>query len=183
MKKLLILCLFTTPIYAAKYNLDSKNTAQLLCAMDMLEGEQMAETEDEKISSLYFIDGQATRKKISYCQEWNLLNRYTSNRKNNLSKLRSSQTYKKNKIGQKHIGLVLDFADNKLKSNAKLEWIKNKATNFLTCKAINVEWAKYVRGYRIVGKTIYMNVANKDKGKNLTMWQDIKNLCDKGIIK
>jgi hypothetical protein len=75
----------------------------------------------------------------------------------------------------------MDFADNKLESSVKLEWIKNKATNFLTCAAINVKWAKYVRGYRIVGKTIYMNVANNDKGKNLDMWQEIKNLCNKGL--
>ena len=179
MKKLLILCLFTTPIYAMpKYNLDSKNTEQLLCAMDMVEGEQMAQSDEEKIATLYFLDGQATRRNISYCQEWNLLNRYTSNRKNNLLKLRSSQTYKQNKIGQKHIGLVMDFADNKLKGSVKLEWIKNKATNFLTCDAINVKWAKYVRGYRIVGKTIYMNVANKDKGQNLEMWNQLKEYCN-----
>lgn len=166
---------------AVKYELNSKNTTQLLCAMDMIEGEQMAETDAEKIATLNFLDGQATRKNISYCQEWNILNRYTSNRKNNLLKLRSSQTYKQNKIGQKHIGLVMDFADNKLASSVKLEWIKNKATNFLTCDAIDINWAKYVRGYRIVGKTIYMNVATKDKGKNLEMWQEIKNLCNKGL--
>lgn len=182
MKKIIILLLLSNSAYAMpKYSLDSKNTSQLLCAMDMIEGEQMAETDAEKISALYFLDGQANRKNISYCQEWNILNRYTSNRKNNLSKLRSSQTYKQNKIGLKHIELVMDFADNKIKSNKKTEWIKNKATNFLTCKAINVKWAKYVRGYRIVGKTIYMYVATEDKGKNLTMWNELKEYCN-GLV-
>lgn len=179
MKKLLILCLFTTPIYAMpKYNLDSKNTEQLLCAMDMIGGEGMAESNDEKVALLNFLDGQATRKKISYCQEWHTINRYTSNFKENLSRLRSSSTYKKQNIAQKHISLVMDFADNKIKTTAKRDWIKNKATNFLTCKAINVKWAKYVRGYRIVGKTIYMNVANKDKGQNLEMWNQLKGFCN-----
>ena len=179
MKKLIILLLLSHSAYAMpKYSLDSKNTAQLLCAMDMIEGEGMAESIEEKTALLNFMDGQSTRKDITYCQEWHTLNRYSSNFKNNIERLRSSAVYRKNMIWDKHIKLVMDFADNKLASSAKLEWIKNKATNFLTCDAINVKWAKYVRGYRIVGKTIFMYVATEDKGKNLEMWNELKEYCN-----
>ena len=64
--------------------------------MDMIEGEGMAESIDEKKNSFIKLYGWVNQLvKITYCQEWHTLNRYSSNFKNNIERLRSSSVYRK----------------------------------------------------------------------------------------
>lgn len=177
---------FNSNAWVAKYSrlgneispkINSKN---LWCLMDLLEGEQMGETEDEKISTLVFADGQSTRRNISYCEEWNTPKKYESNRPGNIENMRNAY-YDLIGLETQHLSLIGNLLDNLYEQTAKRQWVHDKATNFVTCELMLrekiPEWVEYTRGYRIVGKTIYLNVANADKGKDLKMFKSAQKDC------